>query len=106
MTAVVLVTATIGMGAYLYGPFREGVRQPLFAEARSMGWLFERKEHMAFGAGVCTWAAALAHLGSCRARGPLRTSLRSWARWGYAVASVFAIAAAACATVVASVRSL
>lgn len=37
-------------GAMLHLPFQGKLRQKLFLMSSSLGWLFERKEHVAFGA--------------------------------------------------------
>lgn len=42
--------AAFGTGAMLHLPFQSKLRQKLFLMSSTLGWLFERKEHAAFGA--------------------------------------------------------
>src|SRR5687767_11172948 len=51
-------TVTAALGAWLYGGYREHLKQQIFLHAPSIGLLFERKEHLAFGAIMLTWAGA------------------------------------------------
>jgi hypothetical protein len=60
-----LVTSTaVGLGVFIYGPYRENVKRALFLRAPRAGWLFETKEHLAFvvlalvlGAAACALLA-------------------------------------------------
>ncbi|MDP9148378.1 MAG: hypothetical protein M3O36_00335, partial [Myxococcota bacterium] len=67
--AVALVSVTGALGVLLYGPYRDRLRQPLFARSAAIGYLFERKEHLAFGAFVFAWAGAIAYAAELRADG-------------------------------------
>ena len=55
------------MGVWLYPLYRQRVKRPIFETAPAVGWLFERKEHLAFGALLLAWAGALAYVASVRA---------------------------------------
>lgn len=55
-----LATVVGVLGAWLYEPYRERLKQPLFNEARWIGLMFERKEHFAFAALALAWAGGLA----------------------------------------------
>jgi alpha-beta hydrolase superfamily lysophospholipase len=90
-----LVTVVAGVGVWLYTPFREHVRQRLFQTAPSVGMLFERKEHLAFGAVMFAWVGALAYVGKQRV-----LSHRA-----YVAAAGIAITAAILGTVAASYRT-
>lgn len=53
--ALAALAAALGAGAFATGallhvPFQVKLRQKLFLASASLGWLFERKEHAAFGA--------------------------------------------------------
>jgi hypothetical protein len=68
--AASLGVATFVTGAMMHLPFQVKLRQRLFLASVTLGWLFERKEHAAFGAlalslgGVLAlWASRLAERG-------------------------------------------
>lgn len=66
--AVALLSAAAAAGLALDLPYRGRLRQRVFlddayAHAPSLGWLFERKLHLAFGATALAWCA-LALLGA------------------------------------------
>ncbi len=48
--AVGLVLVAGGLGLALSDPYRARLRQRLFVDAPGLGWLFERKLHLAFAA--------------------------------------------------------
>jgi hypothetical protein len=74
------VTFVGALGAYIYGPYRDIVKQKLFIEAPQVGFLFERKEHLAFGAVMLAWAGAAAYFAAGRATDDsLRLPLRRFA---------------------------
>ena len=56
------VTLTVVVGVWLYTPYRTHLRQHLFQASATMGLLFERKEHLAFGAFALAWVGALAYV--------------------------------------------
>lgn len=58
--AAALGVATFVTGLSLHGPFQSKLRQRLFLASETLGWLFERKEHVAFGALVLTLSALFA----------------------------------------------
>lgn len=55
LLAPIFLTLTSLLGAYIYGDYRVEIRQPLFLEAPAYGWMFERKEHLAFFATLLSW---------------------------------------------------
>jgi hypothetical protein len=103
--AVMLVTAAGALGVALYTPYRETLRQPIFVEATPIGFLFERKEHLAFGAVSFAWAGALAYFGALHVDGPACRSLRRAAHWAFIASAGLAIVAAVLGTIVASFKS-
>ncbi len=59
-TASVVTTALLG--GCIYPGYRERIKQHIFIEAPRIGWLFERKEHLAVGAVGLAVAGCIAHL--------------------------------------------
>jgi hypothetical protein len=103
--SVAAVTLVGALGASMYESYRDRLRQSLFAQAPSIGYLFERKEHLAFGALLLSWGGALAYAAALRARGSVRESLRRSAHWAFVAAALLAIATAALGTVVAAYKT-
>ena len=54
--------ATALLGAYVYPEYRNRIKQHIFIEIPRLGWMFERKEHLAVGAVALALAGCLAHL--------------------------------------------
>jgi hypothetical protein len=104
--AVGLTTLAAAMGALLYPSYREQLRQPIFAASTTMGYLFERKEHLAFGALLLAWAGTITYASQvgCEDVGTAN-ALRKTAHRAFVVAALFALVAAIFGTVVASYRS-
>jgi hypothetical protein len=103
--ATLLVTVVASAGFYLYGDYRERLKQGIFLKAPTIGWLFERKEHLAFGALALAWAGALSYLGARAATEPLRPKLRVLSHRAFVGAAVLSIAVAILGTIVASYRT-
>jgi hypothetical protein len=99
------ISAVFAIGCLIYGAYRDKLRQALFQQARPIGFLFERKEHLAFGALLLAWAGALAYFAAGRADGPTRDSLRKAAHWAFVAASVLAVVTASLGIIVAAFRS-
>ncbi len=99
-------TLVFGLGLALYGPYRESVKHDLFVTTPAIGWLFERKEHLAFGAVAFAWIGAVAHALEGRVPEARRPLARRLARIGYVAAAAMAAFAAIAGTVVASVHHL
>jgi len=104
--AAVLPTVAGALGMWVYGPYRDRIKQGIFIDARWVGLLFERKEHLAFGAILLSWAAAAAYGLAIRTEGPARDGLRVFAFRGFVAAAALAAVAAVLGTTVASFRSL
>jgi hypothetical protein len=101
-SSVGLVTLVGAVGVSLYDPYRDRLKQQIFIHAPRIGYLFERKEHFAFGAIVLAWAGAAAYVGSRRAEGGVHASLRTFAFRAFVLAAAMAAVTAALGTVVAS----
>jgi hypothetical protein len=103
--AVAFVTMTGALGAYLYGPYRDHVKQQLFIHAPGVGYLFERKEHLAFGAIFLAWAGGIAYAAAVGAEEPLRIPLRRFAFLAFAFACALTVCTAVLGVAVAVVRT-
>ena len=107
--ALVTVAAAVGVG--LYGSYTGTLKQQIFLHAPAVGLLFERKEHLAFGAVLLSWIGAVAYTVEVRRRrvdaaaDPLRTALRRLAFHAYVGAAALATAVAALGTMVAVYKS-
>jgi hypothetical protein len=104
--ATVFVTIAAGAGLAIYPAYSTRLRQAIFLGAPSVGWLFERKEHLAFGAVFLAWAGALSYAAAWRAHAELRAPLRVFARRAFAAAAALAVVVATIGTYVATYRSL
>jgi hypothetical protein len=56
------VTASGLLGAWIYPEYRSRLKQAIFIHTPTIGWLFERKEHLAVGAIGFAWIGCIAHL--------------------------------------------
>jgi hypothetical protein len=93
------------LGVVLYGDYREKLRQSMFQHAPTFGYLFERKEHLAFGAIVLTWAGTLAYLAAMKTEGDTRLRLRKTAFWAFVGSAAMTVVTAAFGTVIATYKS-
>jgi hypothetical protein len=103
--ATLLPTVTGALGAWMYGPYRDRIKQSIFIDARWVGLVFERKEHLAFGAILLSWAGGLAYALATRAGEPERELLRVFAFRSFVVSAGLALLVAVFGTLVASFRS-
>ncbi len=100
-----IVTATGALGVFLYGPYRDRLKQRIFLDAPQVGLLFERKEHLAFGAVLLAWSGVIAYFVADRARDEVRSPLRKFAFRAFVLATALAFATAALGTVVATYKT-
>jgi hypothetical protein len=103
--ASLLATVAAGIGFALYPAYSEILRTAIFLRAPRIGWLFERKEHLAFGAILLVWTGAAAYVGAERVTGDARDVLRTVAFRSFVVAATLAGIVAALGTTVATYRS-
>jgi hypothetical protein len=99
------VTVAAAIGVWLYVAYRERLKQDIFMNAPAVGLLFERKEHLAFGAVVLAWAGAAAYFAAPRATPETRARLRTVAFRAFCASAALAILVAVLGTVVAVYRS-
>ncbi len=100
-----LVTLASAVGVFLYFAYRERLKAGIFSAAPSIGLLFERKEHLAFGAVVLTWAGCATYFAARRASPELSQSLRTIAFRAYVLAAGLALVVAVLGTTVAVYKS-
>ena len=103
--AVVAVTLAAGMGVTMYPAYRDTLRQPIFAGSAAVGYLFERKEHLAFGTVMLAWVGGVGYAAEAFAEGGARASLRRVAHYAFVAAAAFALVTAALGTVVAAYKT-
>jgi hypothetical protein len=103
--AVGIVTLAGALGLAIYGDYRERLRQSIFQHARVIGYLFERKEHLAFGAVVLAYAGAAAYVAATKLEGERRERLRKAAHWSFVAAAAMAVVTAALGTVIAAYKT-
>jgi hypothetical protein len=104
--AVALATLAGALGASLYPAYRETLRQPIFAQAPGIGYLFERKEHLAFGVLLLAWAGAVSYVAASKcADVGVRDALQKAAHWAFVASAVLGVVTALLGTIVASYRS-
>jgi hypothetical protein len=97
-----IVTAQAALGAWLYPTYRERVRARLFQTEPHVGWLFERKEHLAFGLVVVAWIGlAILLIARSKREAGERQKLVRTAGLAYVVAAGLAVTVALLGTVVA-----
>ena len=103
--ATSLVTLGAGIGIWLYGGYRTHLKQQIFVASPRVGFLFERKEHLALGAVLLAWAGCAAYVAADRAKPPVRLPLRMFAWRAFAASAALAIVVAVLGTVVAVFRT-
>lgn len=103
--AVGMVTLAGGLGVSMYPDYRDRLRQSIFQHAKVIGYLFERKEHLAFGAFLLAWAGTGAYLAAMKLEGDTRERLRRAAHWAFVAAAAMAVVTAALGTLVAAYKT-
>ena len=103
-TGFVVVAALYG-GA-IYPMYRDRVKQHIFIEARRVGWMFERKEHLAVGAVAFALVGCVSHLSlPLIADDDVRRSMARLAHRAFVVAFALTLIVATLGVAVASFRS-
>lgn len=101
--ATALATAATTLGMVAYPAYRNALKQRIFLDAPQFGWLFERKEHLAWAAVLCAWVGAVSYVAAQRrddAAALVRIAQRS-----FATAALLAAVVAAFGVAVAVVRT-
>jgi hypothetical protein len=103
-TAFILATALLG--GYFYPEYRSRIKQHIFIEAPRLGWMFERKEHLAVGAVGFALAGCLAHLSlPVFSEDATKTTVARLAHRSFVAAFVLALIVASLGVTVASYKS-
>jgi hypothetical protein len=103
-TCAVAVTALLG--ATIYPDYRARVKQRIFLEAPTLGWMFERKEHLAVGVVLFALVGCAAHLGVTLFTEPAaRAAVARLSHRAFVVSFVMALAVATIGVAVASFKS-
>jgi hypothetical protein len=95
------VTVASSLGVWVYVAYRERLKQGIFQHAPVIGLMFERKEHLAFGAVVLAWAGAAAYFAAPRATPSTRETLRTIAFRAFCASAALAVLVALLGTIVA-----
>ncbi|GDX80507.1 hypothetical protein LBMAG42_23180 [Deltaproteobacteria bacterium] len=103
--STLLVSAVAGLGAGLYPSYRALLKQAIFQQNPTVGWWFERKEHLAVGAVTFAWIGLLCHLAAARADSTSQKRLAALAHRAYAAAFFLALSVATIGTIAAANRS-
>jgi hypothetical protein len=96
-TAVTL--AAFGLGVGIYEQYRATVKREVFAASRTVGFLFETKEHVAYAVAALALGAGVAAL----LAPPEAVAVRRAAAAAYAAGALLCLVVAALGTFVASV---
>jgi hypothetical protein len=104
--ATAFVTVAGSLGVSIYPEYRSLLKPSIFVEAPTVGWLFERKEHLAVGALGFAWIGCLAHL-TARSFDDegLRSRVSVIAHRSYVIAFALSLAAACLGVIVAVHRT-
>jgi hypothetical protein len=101
------VVATAAVGITIYPAYRETIRRSIFLDAPRLGWMFERKEHLAIGAVALAVAGCVAHLAvQSTADAATKLGLARLAHRAFVASFVLSLLAATMGLAVASFRSL
>jgi ABC-type Mn2+/Zn2+ transport system permease subunit len=103
--ATALTTGVAALGLYLYVSYREQLKKSIFLGAPDVGFLFERKEHLAFGAVMLAWAGCAAYFAAARTDPGLRNTLRTIAFRAFVASATLATIVASLGTYVAIYKS-
>jgi hypothetical protein len=103
-TGFVVVTALFGVS--IYPSYRDRIKQHIFIEAPKLGWMFERKEHLAVGAVAFALVGCVSHLAApLVADDEIKRTMARLAHRAFIVAFALALIAAGLGVSVAVYRS-
>lgn len=103
LLATCFLTASGLLGAWIYPEYRTRLKQAIFIHSPTIGWLFERKEHLAVGAIAFAWIGCIAHLAARSfADDALQRSVAVMAHRAYVIAFVLCVAVGCIGVAVAS----
>jgi len=101
-----LAATTGALGAVIYPPYRDRIKQHIFLDAPRVGWLFERKEHLAVGAITLALVGCVSHLCLPLVTDPaMKEAFARLAHRAFVGAAVLAVIVACLGVAVASFRT-
>ena len=100
-----LVSVTAGMGAYLYPTYRVRLKQDIFIHTPFIGWMFERKEHLAVAAVAFAWIGCVVHVAMPWFESKHHAALQKLAQRAFAFAFLLCLLVGCIGIWVASVKS-
>lgn len=101
--ATVFAVATGLMGGFIYPEYRLRLKQAIFIHAPTLGWCFERKEHLAVGAVGFALVGCIGHLSARSFEDDgVRERLASAAHHAYVAAFLLSLVVAVLGVVVAT----
>lgn len=107
--AVALATssaiATALLGASIYPEYRARIKQQIFIEAPTVGWMFERKEHLAVGGVAFALVGCVAHFALPVFHEGVRVNVARLAHRAFVIAFLLTAAVAVLGVAVASYKS-
>lgn len=102
-TSLVVVTALLG--GFIYPEYRMRLKQRIFIESPSWGWMFERKEHLAVAAVTFACVGCVAHFITPSMPEDARAHVARTAHVAFVLAFVFALVVACIGVGVAAFKS-
>ena len=107
LVATGFVALTWGLGATIYPEYRARLKQHLFIETPRIGWLFERKEHLAVGVAAFALIGTIAHLAApAFVDDEARSAICKLAHRSFVIAAALAVLVAVFGVIVAVTKSL
>jgi hypothetical protein len=101
-----VVVATAWLGVTIYPEYRSRIKQHIFIEVPKLGWMFERKEHLAVGAVAMALVGCVAHLSlPVFADDGIRRTVARLAHRAFVASFVLALLVAVLGVAVASYKS-
>lgn len=103
--AAILLTAAAALGLWIHPAYDAHLRQRLFIRSAQLGWMFERKHHLAVVAVLLTWSAlfSLFAASPLRASDPARSELARATTVGLVASAALALTASVLGALVARV---
>jgi len=105
LLATSLVTVTALLGATIYPEYRARLKQSIFVEAPAVGWMFERKEHLAVGGVVFALVGCAAYLALPMFEDAARVTVARLAHRAFVIAFLLSAVVAVLGVAVASYKS-
>ena len=90
------------LGAAIYPEYRAQLKQAIYIHTPAIGWLFERKEHLAVGAIAFAWIGCIAHVTASRFDDDERRTVAVMAHRAYVMSFVLTLIVAVLGVVVAT----